>query len=66
MARNPDGSVVLKTTGKVATTPTSGSGKAVPAPLARTVGGGNPKTVGIGNRTGPSGIGTVGPRKNYS
>jgi hypothetical protein len=51
MTKNSDGSVTLKSTGKVASTPKSGSGKGVKAPLARSVSGG-PKVVSkVGNRT---------------
>lgn len=50
MTRNSDGSVTLQTTGKVASTPKSGSGKGVKAPLARSVSGG-PKVVQTGGKT---------------
>lgn len=65
MARNSDGSVTLKTTGKVASTPSSGSGKGVKHPLARSVSGGGAKAgVGRQGKTGVSGKGTVVPRKS--
>lgn len=57
MVRNSDGSVTLKSTGKVASTPKSGSGKGVKAPLARSVSGG-PKVVGKSGKT------TVAPRRS--
>lgn len=57
MAKNSDGSVTLKTTGKVATTPKSGSGQGVKAPLARSVSGGGSK---VRTQTGR----TVAPRSS--
>ena len=60
MAKNADGSVVLKTTGKVASTPRSGSGKGVTHPLARGVGKGGPKAaVGAKGKSGIAGKGSV-------
>lgn len=43
MARNKDGSVTLKTTGKLASTPKKGSGVGRKAPLAQSSGGDGPK-----------------------
>ena len=62
MAKNADGSVTLKTTGKVASTPRSGSGKGVKAPLARSVSGGGSKVVGAGGKSGVGGKGSAVPR----
>ena len=43
MAKNRDGSVTLKTTGKLASTPKSGSGAGRKAPLAEAAGAVGPK-----------------------
>lgn len=59
MARNPDGSVVLATTGKVATPGGSNRAPRNIAPLARSAGVSGAKVVGLGGRVGPAGKGSI-------